>query len=299
MVASFVGATLLAAVITPWIHYWVRQMARPGSGKMLVYLSGKNPAMYFDRIRYVLILTTLPWILLCSKIHSARAGGLGMTRDFWRRAVGGFLYGFGTLLFLAGLHCSKIHFIWKSLPIGEIARHVGHAGISGAAIATLEEFLFRGLLFRNLRRHCSLNTSVLTGGIIFAAMHFAKPMSFRSVSQMEWHEGWKLAVDLIHSLLHPTFPYFLTLVALGILLSFAAWRHRHLGMSIGIHGGLVFGLIILKKTFDQYIPIQSVVWGTGVLTDSWMSCGVLWAICIVIVRRWCAAASPAELVKYH
>ncbi|NEQ95428.1 MAG: CPBP family intramembrane metalloprotease [Cyanothece sp. SIO2G6] len=97
-------------------------------------------------------------------------------------------------------------------------------GISGLLVALGvglgEEIVFRGWLLDELERDYSASTALRVSSILFAVLHFIRPLS-----------------EIIR-----TFPQFPGLVMLGLVLVWAKRSHRgQLGIAIGLHAGLVWG----------------------------------------------------------
>ncbi len=115
--------------------------------------------------------------------------------------------------------------------------------LSASLIALAEELFFRGWLLIELEKDYSLKTSLWLNAIIFATLHFLKP------------------IDEIKR----TFPQFPALVLLGIILviSKRQWGNQ-LGMNIGLHAGLVWGYYIINV--GKLVSYPNIVhpWITGI-----------------------------------
>lgn len=97
--------------------------------------------------------------------------------------------------------------------------------LSAFGIAFAEELFFRGWLLEELRINYSYRAILISNSLIFATLHFLKPLQ-----------------EIIR-----TFPQFPALFLLGIILVEAKTIHNNrLGICIGIHGGLVWGYYILN-----------------------------------------------------
>ncbi len=112
------------------------------------------------------------------------------------------------------------------------------------AIATgfAEELLFRGWLLDELERDYA-KAAIWINALLFAALHFIKPLS-----------------EMLR-----TAPQFPGLLLLGLTLVWAKRRCKNrLGLSIGIHGGLIWGYYIINV--GQLIKYSGQVpdWVTGV-----------------------------------
>lgn len=115
--------------------------------------------------------------------------------------------------------------------------------ISAIGIGFAEELFFRGWLLSELERDFSLGISAGLNTFIFAVAHFIKPLS-----------------EVIRTIV--TFP---ALLLLGYTLISAKRSHQNLlGISIGLHSGLVWGYYIINVgemiTYTQKVP----QWITGI-----------------------------------
>ncbi len=97
--------------------------------------------------------------------------------------------------------------------------------LTGLGVGFAEEFFFRGWLLNELEKDYSQVISLWINTILFASLHFIKPWS-----------------EIIR-----TFPQFPGLILLGLILVQARRSHRNLlGISIGLHAGLVWGYYIIN-----------------------------------------------------
>ncbi|WP_239121547.1 MULTISPECIES: type II CAAX endopeptidase family protein [Spirulina sp. CCY15215] len=111
------------------------------------------------------------------------------------------------------------------------------------AVGFAEELVFRGWFLDELERDYSPQISLWVNALIFAAVHFIKPLA-----------------EMIR-----TFPQFPGLVLLGLILVWSKRKfNNRLGSSIGLHAGLIWGYYIivvgdLVNYSDRVSP-----WITGV-----------------------------------
>lgn len=115
--------------------------------------------------------------------------------------------------------------------------------LSALGIALVEELIFRGWLVDELKRDYGKKKVIWASSIVFALLHFLKPIS-----------------EIIRTAV--TFP---ALILLGIVLIVAKYNHGdRLGICIGIHGGLVWGYYIINVgnliQYTNRVP----VWITGI-----------------------------------
>lgn len=115
--------------------------------------------------------------------------------------------------------------------------------LSAIAVGFAEELLFRGWLLDELQRNYRPNIVLWATTLIFAALHFIKPLP-----------------DMLR-----TAPQFPGLVLLGLTLVWAKRGSKNrLGLPIGIHAGLIWGYYIINV--GQLIKYSGQVpdWITGV-----------------------------------
>ena len=106
---------------------------------------------------------------------------------------------------------------------------------SALGIALAEELLFRGWLLDELQRDYGKKTCIWVTAIAYAVAHFLKPIE-----------------EIIRTAV--TFP---ALVLLGIALVLAKYKHSdRLGISIGIHTGLVWAYLLLNYFWAGLLSIQ-------------------------------------------
>ena len=128
-------------------------------------------------------------------------------------------------------------------PSVSLIRLVIEGLLSATGIALAEELLFRGWLLDELQRDYGKKNCVWLTAIAFATAHFLKPLE-----------------EIIRTAV--TFP---ALLLLGIALVLAKYRHGdRLGISIGIHAGLVWAYYIVNVgeliEYSDRVP----VWVTGI-----------------------------------
>ncbi len=115
--------------------------------------------------------------------------------------------------------------------------------ISALGIGLAEELVFRGWVLTELQRDYSKNTALLVSSVIFAVAHFIKPIP-----------------EIIR-----TFVTFPALFILGLTLVWAKGRTQNrLGLSIGLHSGLVWSYYILNVGEQIEYTGKAPDWVTGI-----------------------------------
>ncbi len=112
---------------------------------------------------------------------------------------------------------------WQNSP--QLARVIFDGSLTALGVGFAEELVFRGWILDELRRDYTFRTTLWADSLIFACLHFIKSLS-----------------EIIR-----TVPQFPGLVLLGLAL---VWAKRstqgRLGLSIGLHAGLVWSYYIVN-----------------------------------------------------
>ncbi len=149
------------------------------------------------------------------------------------------------LLFTLGLFVLEAILGWVKIssPSVSLLPIIAAGFLSALGIGMAEELFFRGWILSELERDYSAKIALWANALIFACLHFIKPIT-----------------EVIQ-----TFPQFPALILLGLTLVWARRsRSQRLGMSIGIHAGLVWGYYIFNVgKLLQYTGKVS-DWVTGV-----------------------------------
>ncbi|AFZ38390.1 Abortive infection protein (plasmid) [Stanieria cyanosphaera PCC 7437] len=169
------------------------------------------------------------------------------------------------LLLIFGLFILEASLGWVSLlnSSENLTRIVFEGLLSSLGIALAEELFFRGWLLEELKRDYSTINSALFNGIIYAILHFLKPIE-----------------EIIR-----TFPQFPALVLLGLTLVLAkSVNSNRLGICIGLHGGLVWGYYIFNvgKLLNYTEKVSPLI--TGI--DNNPMAGVMGLIFLGMLSFW-------------
>ena len=161
--------------------------------------------------------------------------GLVKTRKNGTNLLTGLAIGLTSLLLMFAVQRAFGWVIWLS-PQPFLPRVILEGSLTGLGIGFAEELLFRGWLLDELQRDYSLQKAMWISAIVYAFLHAP-----RSIAQVP------------------------ALVILGLTLVLAKRASRgRLGLSIGLHGGLVWGYYILNV--GQLIKYSNQVpdWLTGI-----------------------------------
>lgn len=264
-VTLFLGACFAPLLIKliQWIH-----ASSPSS--LTQYLSRKPIGVYIDRIRLLGMLIGVvflfrnykdifktPWLEL-KKQESI------FTKSFWT------LFFLG--VFLAGI------LIFGQMKFGSCVRRNDLEVLSACAlilrliftsflVSFLEEYFFRGLVFKNLTNVFNSRLAIIASSVLFASLHF-NGRGVELVSQNIFGQSFETAWYMFCG---PCFQWnwiiFTNLTLLGIILGLLYQASGSLRLAIAFHGGVAFGALFSKKMMIATdLPPSS--WGSLKLVDS-------------------------------
>ncbi len=193
-----------------------RDMADPGVLNLLnILVMGGLGGMF---------IVMLPWwnqAVYVRKKPFEFFGLVGSQRNFL-----GFLQGWGmgfsallSLYFIQGL-LGLLEWQPVTIPLGQL---LGGGLLSSVGVGFIEELVFRGWILTELEADYSLSISMWSNALIFAALHFIKPLN-------------------VMLIMLPQFP---GLTTMGLLMILAKRSQQNLlGVSIGLHAGTI-GVVYL------------------------------------------------------
>ncbi|MGF1513137.1 MAG: CPBP family intramembrane glutamic endopeptidase [Elainellaceae cyanobacterium] len=194
--------------------------------------------------------------------------GLAWTRPNRREFALGFGVAALSLMLLFGLQGLLGWVSWRGFPprLGAIALE---GLLVAVGVALGEELVFRGWLLGELEDDYSHRAALWGSSLGFAALHFIKPVS-----------------EMVR-----TVPQFPGLVLLGLVLVWARRSARgRLGLSIGLHAGLVWGYYLVAVgewiTYRDEAPL----WLSGI--DQNPLAGGLGLLCLSGLGLWVRLRRP-------
>ena len=169
-------------------------------------------------------------------------------------------------------------------------------------IGSLEEFFFRGFIFRSLMNltRSQVFLSVLVTTSFYAIIHFIGMKKIFVGSDPNFIDGLRLIGAPFLSLAQwPKFwPEALGLFFFGLALNGAAYRSGSLYTAIGLHAGCVF-LVRMDDSFLQFSAGRTFFWGSKILYDGftgWFFLGVM-ALVLWTTLKPVGSASTSKASK--
>ncbi|MGI8503105.1 MAG: CPBP family intramembrane glutamic endopeptidase [Hassallia sp.] len=181
----------------------------------------------------------------------------------------GLAIGLINILILFGVEGMLGWLVWQK-PSIFLLRVILEGLIVALAYGFAEELLFRGWLFDELQRDYNPHVVVWTTAVIFAVTHFIKPLP-----------------EIIR-----TSPQFFGLLLLALFLVWAKrLRRGRLGLSIGLHAGLIWGYYIINV--GQLTKYSGAVpdWVTGVNQNP--LAGLMGLVLLGVLALWMGRKSRA------
>ncbi|WP_414542024.1 lysostaphin resistance A-like protein [Nostoc sp. CCY0012] len=201
--------------------------------------------------------------------------GLEITRKNAVDLLSGLALGLINILILFGLQGLLGWLVWQQ-PQVVLLKIILEGLIVSLGVGFAEELLFRGWLLDELQRDYSQSAALWINSVVFAALHFIKPL------------------DVIMRIL-PQFP---TLILLGLTLVWGKrWRRGRLGLPIGLHGGLVWGYYIINVGNLIEYSGQVPDWVTGVDQNPLQGVMGLAFMAVLAVLMWGRANTKSKTVS--
>jgi uncharacterized protein len=250
--AGLFKAAVEAALPGPhWLQELVRYQAAPAGAGGPPYTWDLGRASR----RYLLLVTLVVGLSLRRSIPWSALVRRGFAHA--RRPLADLRFGLGVAAAVVALYVALFaasgYAAWSPDPAGYVARKVVEYLALGALVGLVEELTFRALLFRAMLRDWGPCRALLGSSAVYAVLHCISG-SYLSAP------GWQPAVGLdllqvyftdANGSLLPDLRLVVGLFLLGLLLSYLYLRTGALWASVGLHGGMIFAIKIMKKFLNR------------------------------------------------
>ena len=270
-----IGSAVLGAVLAPWLYWGGKWLAEQTHWEFLIEADFPK---FFDRAVLVAAALLLWPMFRSMRIRSLEELGLARDPRGWRHLGIGFACAFlcmaayGGLLLYLGVYRMKVEPPWFAL--------LKVAG-SAAVVATLEEWLFRGVIFGFFRRALMNWPALFCTSAVFSIVHFLKPPADH-VGTIDWFSGLRVLPSCFEKFSEPALVAagFTTLFLVGWVLGWATLRTRAVWLAIGLHAGWVFAKFgfskLTKRSITDTMPWlgEDMIVGFGALSVvlcSWLT----------------------------
>lgn len=258
LLAVFIAGVLVAgALLAPPLFFAAQSCIKshPGTSVSAVLAKSEFPG-YFNRAAMFAAFVGLAPLLRSLRLSWPEVTGtLGARRGVKDLAAGFiiallWMLAMGAVCFLVGAAKLKSSPNWTGvfMPL-----------VSGFAVATLEEMLFRGAVLGILSHSLGAVRGLWWTSGLFAILHFLKPPLDGTFApeQVTWTSGFAVIPHLFRGFgqLNNFVGEFLLLLAVGLVLAAARKRSGGLWLGIGLHAGWVAGM----KYFGQIVSVTKLV----------------------------------------
>jgi len=263
-------------------------------GSVLLLSAFLAPILYdflpfkFEKIfnRLVMIGTLLA-IVIFVRIKKETLIRLGL---IWRDTSPGFL----TFGFFAGILTLSLtsainilsgnaYFVIPEFAVSEWIGKISLALFTGLLIGVIEEFFFRGFIFRELERILKgrVLIAILITSVFYSVIHFIGMKKLLIGPDPGFLDGLKLiGAPFLSFLDWPRFwPEAVGLFFFGLALNAAVFKTGSLYPAIGLHAGCVF-FIRLDDLFVKFQGERTFLWGSKVVYDGLL--GWLLLVCLTV-----------------
>ncbi|MEM6752004.1 MAG: lysostaphin resistance A-like protein [Cyanobacteria bacterium P01_C01_bin.38] len=243
-------------LLLPWLPY--------AAAIYLIVKDENTRTILTMGILAVEFLFLLPWWskYIHQQTRAFRHYGLEFTRKNGVELLRGVAIGLISVLALFILQGMLGWLVWQQ-PNFSMVQLVFEGLLTGLGVAFAEELFFRGFIYDELQRDYNYKSVVWATAIIFAVLHFIKPLP----------------------VIISTSPQFLGLLLLGLACVWAKRSCRgRLGLPIGLHGGLVWGNYIIEV--GKLVKYSGTVpqWVTGVNNNP--LAGIMGLLSLLLLALW-------------
>lgn len=285
----YLGATLFASILTPPAYWAIEWLHSVSPSETTTWLLGKHIDVYYDRLRWAPIILGFPWMMKECGLFSL--SNLGM--KIGARPLVSFLsfFTFGILLASAifGLQWAfGVSSPDKTFDASTLASVILSALSGALTVALLEEIIMRGLIMRSFYTAIGPISAVVLSSLFFAYKHFKVPDcvwdKLPGGGSATWDIGFFVAwYDTVGIAYEFDFPKFGGLFMFGVFLCLLYIKTKSLWPCVGFHAGLVFCLMVYRKTFDITSGGPREILGGAGMTDGWLALAVLTAMCAALL----------------
>ncbi len=287
LLTVFLGGALLA----PVLYGVVQELAAPFPSWQAVVAQPFH--RYVHRALLGLALLGLWPLLRLNGLRSVAALGWTSFPEGGRWLLRGLGLGVAGLALAAVLTVAAGGRAWRvGLSAGEGIEILAGALGSAAAVALIEETLFRGALQGTLRRRWPAWGAVIASSLVYAGTHFFARAHWQG--EVRWDSGLVVVGRMLAGWGDAAawWPGGLNLVLAGLVLGAAFEVSGSLYLPAGLHAGWVLAIKVYGAT-TQPVPAPLAGWGTGRLTDGWVALPVL-VLTAGVLAVWWKRGTPRQ-----
>ncbi len=261
--------SLIAGAIISLIAFRLTHYFDPDASS---YLANQPYPRFFDRARWVSVLLLLPYLFLQCRITSWKA--IGFSRPVVSTSVAWFVSGIAMIFIIYGFNTATgaFSFTWDN---DVLSSRIGDAIIAALLIGTLEEVVFRGLVFRMFYTALQPVAAILLSSLFFAALHFKTPeilLGNMAPADIGVAEAARIAGSTAIAVFTEfDLKYILAVFLVGVVLHQIFLLSNNLWASIAVHAVWVFTIKLFGKAFTTTEKANDFSGTTSVADGYWVS----------------------------
>jgi hypothetical protein len=267
-------------------------------------LAGVLPFPFHRVFSRILLLSALAVLVAAGAFRAEARARVGLAvRPGWAtNLITGFLLGAVTLLAYYAIAVVWGPVLWtpRHQSVGLWAWKLSGTLATAVAVASAEEYLFRGLLFTWIRDAWSVRFQVpwpaaAAAASGFALLHFSAFQPADVAGSSGVLDGVRLLMSPLRALVGPAPPWhaLLSLFLFGLALSVAVLRAGTLFVAIGLHAGVVF-VMRAARMFVRYPEAVDPWWGSLRVYDGFLGWAVMLGL-LVVTLAWPSADRRARV----
>jgi membrane protease YdiL (CAAX protease family) len=275
---------LLVLALTALVSPWAATAWDLISGARTAVTEDRIPfSRFFDRFFMIsgifLFFAYRPLL----KIESSSQLGLAPRTRAGRDIAIGLCLALGSMVSLGlVMSLADVYQPFFRLSLSESIEQCAKALLTGFTVGFLEEIFFRGIIFRGLLEDWKPLPAFFVANLFYSALHFVKPAQPYFLSGIDPWAGFRHLFSTFAPFLDPIeiAPGVISLLLLGIVLSYAFVRTATLYLSIGLHAGWIISIKTVR-VFGDY-STENLGWLFG-STDPKIVSGVATWVGIILV----------------
>lgn len=242
------------------------------------------------RLAMLSAILGMVWIVRRWKMTDRVSAGFGVPRrQFWKQVGIGIVIG-GLIItpLLVTLQVFDVRYADPRIDVtlGLIVKVLFKGLATGLVVALIEEIFFRGYLFSAIERESGRVLAVVLPSLLYASVHFLDGRLRVPASEIDWSSGFTVLSRMFLAYGNPMqiVDAFLSLFAVGVLLSLARLRTGAIALCVGMHAAWVCALYYCEVTtqidnsaehgwmassYDGVIGWATVIWMT-LLAVAWL-----------------------------
>ncbi|MDA0347394.1 MAG: CPBP family intramembrane metalloprotease [Verrucomicrobia bacterium] len=284
LVVAMLLLHLIAALLAPAAYKTILWWNVHFPNSLNESLIAKPFPVYFDRARWFVLLLSIPWMFIQCRLLSFRKIGYSGNYPWISYFLRFYMLGLiGAVCVFGILIAAGVVEVASSLSFGALLWGMVMAFVAALILASFEELVFRGLLFRMFYTAFTPIISVVFSSLFFAYLHFKDPIGLWDYdmppADVSWFDGlttgfWVLAGIVVNFDL----VLFLNLSLVGFILTVVFLKSRSLWAAVGLHAGWVTPILLFTRIAAPDAGTHSLWWGSFRLTD-----GYFVTVCLLIL----------------